>query len=188
MHDQKFNPEKAAELIAPERYHELKPDVLLQKLAVAPGSTILDLGCGNGFFTFPAAAAMGDQGMVIAADMSAKMLVALSDRNPPDTVQILLTEEVEMDVEDESVDAVVAITLYHELRDVAANLDELKRVLKPVGKLMILDWIPDEDAKRGSKHRVPRDQAERELSDNGFVIDLAEDYTSEHWLILCHAG
>ena len=145
MHDHKFNPEKAAKLIAPERYHLLKPDILLQKLGIAPGSTLLDMGCGNGFFTFPAAAAMGDKGMVIAADMSLPMLAALNDRNPPDTVQILHCEEVLLDVEDGSVDAAIGIALYHEFQDPHENLQELIRILRPGGKVMILDWIPEDD-------------------------------------------
>ena len=62
----KFNPERAEKLVAPERYQELKPEILLQRLGVGPGSTILDLGCGNGFFTFPAAVGMGENGMVMA--------------------------------------------------------------------------------------------------------------------------
>jgi ubiquinone/menaquinone biosynthesis C-methylase UbiE len=184
MHQHKFNPEKAARLIAPERYHHLKPDILLQKLAVPPGSTILDIGCGNGFFTFPAAAAMGEHGMVIAADMSELMLAALRDRNPPDTVQVLLTEEVAMDVEDDEVDAVVAITLYHEFAEAAANLAELKRVLKPGGKLLVLDWIPDDDPEHGPKHRISRAAAVEEIKAGGFAIELEEDYTEEHWLII----
>lgn len=184
MHEHKFNPEKAVKLISPERYNQLKPDVLLQKLAVPPGSTILDLGCGNGFFTFPAAAAMGDKGMVIAADLSAAMLAALLDRNPPDTVQILKTEEVEMDVDTDSVDAAVAITLYHEFNDARKNLAEIRRVLKPGGKLMVLDWIPEDEPEHGPKHRTDRAEASAEIIESGFEIELEEDYTDEHWLII----
>lgn len=184
MHDHKFNPEKAAKLISPDRYNLLKPDVLLQKLAVAPGSTILDLGCGNGFFTFPAAAAMGGEGMVIAADLSEAMLTALLDRNPPDTVQILKTEEVDMDVDSDSVDAAVAIALYHEFHDARANLAEIMRVLKPGGKLMVIDWIPEDDPKQGPRHRTSRAEAAAEIVEMGFEIQSEEDYTDQYWLII----
>ncbi len=110
----KFNPEKAQRLIARGRYEELKPEILLQRLGVAPGSTILDLGCGNGFFSFPAAVGMGEKGMVIAADTSEEMLLLLNRRVPPENIQVLQVEEVAMDVDSDSVDAVVALALYHE--------------------------------------------------------------------------
>jgi len=182
----KFNVDHAEGLIAPDRYHELKPDVLLQRLAVPPGHTLLDLGCGNGFFTFPAAAAMGDSGMVIAADSSPQMLDALQRRNPPDTVQVLLSEEVALDIEDASVDAVVAISLYHELVNPLHNLTELKRIMKPDGRLMLVDWDPESKVEHGprSSHRVLRGQAVSDLESAGFDILTEEIYTDQYWLII----
>jgi len=61
MSHKKFDPSRAERLIAPERYQELKPDILLQKLGVRSGSTILDLGCGNGFFTFSRSSCHGSR-------------------------------------------------------------------------------------------------------------------------------
>jgi len=185
MSHKKFDPSRAERLIAPERYQELKPDVLLKKLGTPPGSTILDLGCGNGFFTFPAAVAMGE-GMVIAADMSEPMLNLLRQRNVPDNVQILKVEEVKMDVEDTSVDAAVLIALYHEFKKPLENLAELKRVLKPDGKVLILDWDPSAERERGpgKEHRVSMDQAVTNLKSADYSVDSHEDYTQDMWMIL----
>ncbi len=188
MHDHKFDPARAERLLSPERYHELNPDILLQRLAVPPGHTILDLGCGNGFFTFPAAAAMGDDGEVIAADSSLQMLELLRRRNPPDTVQILETGETRIELEDECVDAVVGICLFHEFDDPAQNLAELHRILIPDGRLMFLDWDPDGLQQKGPEHshRVARAEAETALKGCHFQVDVAEAYTPDHWLIIAH--
>jgi len=184
----KFNPEKAEKLIAPERYQEIKPEILLQKLGIGPGSTILDLGCGNGFFTFPAAVGMGENGMVIAADVSEEMLLMLNRRGPPDNVQVLHVEEVNLDVEDESVDGAVAISLYHELKAPLENLNEIKRVLKPEGKLMFMDWDPQAERVRGPAldHRVSREQVINDLEVLGFTIDIQENYRDDIWLLIAH--
>lgn len=188
MSHKKFNPERAERLISPQRYQELKPDILLKKLGVRPGSTILDLGCGNGFFTFPAAVGMGEEGMVIAADLSEQMLGLLDRRNPPDNVQILKVEEVEMDVESESVDAAVGLTIYHEFKAPLKNLNEIDRVLKPGGKLMFLDWSPDTETERGPhhEHRITLEQAVNDIEASGFVIDSQESYLEDMWLIIAH--
>ena len=188
MHDHKFDPVKAERLLAPERYQKIKPDILLQKLGVPPGSTILDLGCGNGFFTFPASAAMGENGMVIAADSSGEMLQLLSDRNPRDNVQVLQVDEVAMDVDSDSVDGAVLLNLYHELDDRTASLKELKRVLKPNGHLLILDWSPEIEYTSGPplEHRIPIKMAVEELTSAGFKVDKKERYTEETWLIVAH--
>ncbi len=182
----KFNPERAGKLIAAERYEEIKPEVLLQRLGSPPGSTILDLGCGNGFFTFPAAMAMGAAGMVIAADLSEQMLTLLNRRVPPENVQVLQVEEIKLDVETDSVDAAVVIALYHEFKTPLENLKEIKRVLKPAGKIMLLDWDPLAKRERGPKqdHRVSRSQVAKDLKTSGFAVTSQENYVEDIWLII----
>ena len=189
MSHKKFDPSRAERLIAPERYQELKPDVILKHLGIAPGSTIVDLGCGNGFFTFPAAVAMGE-GMVIAADMSEEMLSLLRQRNTPDNIQILQVEEVKMDIEDDEVDAAVLIALYHEFKHPMENLAELKRTLKPGGKVLILDWDPQADKERGPAkvHRVAKDKAIKNLEAADFSVDSHENYTQDMWMIIAHSN
>ncbi len=184
----KFNPERAERLVSPERYQEIKPDILLQRLGVPPGKTILDLGCGNGFFTFPAAMGMGEEGMVIAADVSEQMLLLLNRRMPPDNVQVLQVEEVKLDIEDQSVDAVVGIALYHEFKAPLENLAEIKRVLKAEGKVMFMDWDPKADQERGpaKDHRIASAKAIQNLEASGFSIDVQENYVEDIWLLIAH--
>ncbi len=183
----KFDPTRAEKLISVQRYQELKPDILLQRLATPPGSTILDLGCGNGFFSFPAAVAMGE-GMVIAADVSEPMLSLLNQRNPPENIQVLPVEEVKMDIEDDSVDATVMIALYHEFKSPSDNLAEIKRVLRPEGKLMILDWDPLAERERGPSkdHRVSESKVLSDLGSAGFKVDEHENYVADMWMIIAH--
>jgi ubiquinone/menaquinone biosynthesis C-methylase UbiE len=182
----KFNPEKAERLISRERYQELKPDILLQRLGVGPGSTILDLGCGNGFFTFPAAVGMGENGMVIAADTSEEMLTLLNRRVPPENVQVLVVEEVAMEIESATVHAAVAIALYHEFKTPEENLKEISRVLLPGGKLLILDWDPDSEIQRGPSmdHRIKLSKAVDDLTRVGFEIELTESYIADMWMVI----
>jgi len=189
MSHKKFDSNRAERLIAPERYHELKPEILLQRLGVRSGSTILDLGCGNGFFTLPAAAAMGE-GMVIAADMSDDMLSLLKQRLTPDNIQILKVEEVKMDIDTGSVDAAVLIALYHEFKAPLDNLAEIKRVLRAQGKLLILDWDPQSEKERGPAkgHRVTKAQALEDLEASGFVVEIHENYTPHMWMIIAHSN
>ena len=184
----KFDFRKADKLISPNRYQDLKPDVLLQRLGTPPGCTILDLGCGNGFFTLPAAAAMGDEGMIIAADTSEHMLALLNNRLPHDNVQILQVEEVTLDIDTATVDATVAIAVYHEFNKPLKNLAEISRVLTAAGKLMILDWDPNAAAERGpgKEHRISLNQAVKEIESAGFSIDSSENYTDEIWIIQAH--
>jgi demethylmenaquinone methyltransferase/2-methoxy-6-polyprenyl-1,4-benzoquinol methylase len=49
----------------------MNPVKTLQGAGLEPGQTVLEVGCGTGFFTIPAAKLIGDQGCLLAIDPSA---------------------------------------------------------------------------------------------------------------------
>ncbi len=55
-------------------------DLLLRHSAAANGEQVLEIGCGTGAFTMPLAAAVGDKGHVVGADISDAMLAAAHKR------------------------------------------------------------------------------------------------------------
>ncbi len=124
--------------------------------------------------------------MVIAADTSSEMLLALNRRVPGDNVQVLEVEEVKLDIEDESVDGVVTITVFHEFKKPSENLVEIYRVLKPGGKLMIIDWKPDTENMSGPSQsdRVFVDDAHKIVEEAGFSIIVAEPHSETKWIII----
>jgi len=46
----------------------MDPIKTLQGAGIQPGQTVLEVGCGTGFFTIPAAELIGDEGCLIAMD------------------------------------------------------------------------------------------------------------------------
>ena len=46
----------------------MNPVKTLQGAGIEPGQTVLEVGCGTGFFTIPAAEMIGDQGCLVAMD------------------------------------------------------------------------------------------------------------------------
>lgn len=66
--------------LGPERTLLLPPDKVVEFIAPAPGSTVLDLGAGFGFLTFPLARAVGDAGRIYATDVDPKAIATLVER------------------------------------------------------------------------------------------------------------
>jgi len=93
-----------------------------------------------------------------------------------------------MDIEDASVDATVLIALYHEFKSPLENLAEIRRVLKPEGKLLILDWDAASERERGPAkvHRVTKKQVQSDLEAAGFTIESQEKYTPDMWMVIAH--
>ena len=54
---------------SPLRYRFFNPVICLKAGGIQAGQTVLDIGCGTGFFTIPAARLVGDDGCVYAVDL-----------------------------------------------------------------------------------------------------------------------
>lgn len=108
-------------------------------------SRVLDLGCGAGHASF-AAASMANE--VVAYDLSAEMLgvvaAAAADRGLANIrTQQGAAETLPFD--DASFCAVVSRMSAHHWRDVPAALREIRRVVKPGGKVVLIDIVGAED-------------------------------------------
>ncbi len=110
--------------------------------AVAPGDAALDVCCGTGDLTLELARRIGPAGQVIGSDFSERML-ELARRKAPGAGAADPTFEwadaLELPYEDESFDAVTVGFGVRNLADVGLGIVEMTRVLKPGGRLVILE-------------------------------------------------
>ncbi len=170
-HERRFDAAKRAGLTSAERWVRWNPPHLLELAGLQEGQTALDLGSGPGFWTLPMADKVGPQGLVIALDVSPEMLEALAASNPPEHVRLLHGELPAIDLPDDSIDFIWAAFVFHEVEPPATLAAELRRVLRPGGRLAVLDWRPDAEGESGPPrpHRISPQQVEQFLAAAGFV-------------------
>ena len=102
--------------------------------------TVGDLGCGTG--QVAAALAPFVRG-VIAVDQSRAMLAAARVRlKGMDNVELRSGDLEELPIEDRALDAAVLLLVLHYVVDPAKALAEARRVLKPGGRLLVMDMTP----------------------------------------------
>jgi len=126
------------------------PDIVAQRVAIraalelAPGERVLDIGSGPGYLAREMAAPIGPGGAVHGVDISDSMLAIARATDPEPApgsapVEFHAGEANALPFPDDSFDAVTVTQVYEYVADVAAALTEARRVLRPGGRLLVLD-------------------------------------------------
>jgi len=122
------------------------PKEVLEKLKPSEKMTAADFGCGSGGWTIPLAKLLA-KGKVFAIDIQEEPLSALRAKANLEKVGNIeiMKEDVEKgtSLAPEAADIVLITNLLCEAYDKHGLISEAKRVLKPGGKILIVDWVKD---------------------------------------------
>jgi SAM-dependent methyltransferase len=116
---------------------------LIAAAALAPGEQVLDVACGTGQVTFQAAAAVGDQGGVLGVDLSQRMVEAAqrgSLRLALQNTRFARMDAAQLALPDERFDVALCSLGLMYLPDPLQALREMRRVLRPGGRLVLSVW------------------------------------------------
>lgn len=121
----------------------MNPVKTLNAANVQPAQTVLEVGCGTGFFTIPAAQIIGDQGTLLAMDASSGFLEEVAQRVQKanfKNVRIVQRDALDTGLETESMDKVLLFgVIPFPLLPLDKLLPEMHRVLKPEGTMSV--WL-----------------------------------------------
>ena len=135
---------------------------IIQHLALEPGMSVLDLGCGPGRLTLPVAAQVGPDGEVVAFDIQPGMLQRVRAKAQAENlsnIQFIQGAAGEGKLGQSCYDRVLLVTVLGEIPDRQAALAEILESLKPGGLLSVTEVIADphfqrRDSVRGAAHAV----------------------------------
>ncbi len=111
-------------------------------LALGLGENVLDIGSGPGLLACEMAAEVGALGSVDGVDPSESMLALARGRRPPEgaaVMRFVAGDACALPYGQETFDAAVATQVYEYVQDMPAALGEAFRVLRPGGRLLVLD-------------------------------------------------
>lgn len=125
----------------------IDPHKIFERAGLKSGMRVADLGCGRtGHFVFVAARAVGDSGVVYAVDIIKEVLESIKGRIKTegfDNVQIIWSDiesEGKTPIPAESLDVCFFVNVLSQLKERVSALKEAKRLLKPGGKIVLVDW------------------------------------------------
>ena len=126
-----------------ERGKWQNPEAILSHIGVRPGQTLVDVGCGEGYFAIPAARLVGEMGKVYGIDTNAEAIRRLKGKMAAENLTNLdlATGKAEEWVACEAcADIVFFGTVLHDFADPSKVLVNARKMMKPSGLLVDLDW------------------------------------------------
>jgi ubiquinone/menaquinone biosynthesis C-methylase UbiE len=175
-----------------ERRKWQDPEAILQEIGVKPGMTLVDVGCGAGFFTLPAARMVGESGKVYGIDANSEALEQL--RLKADVENLANIELKAARAEDtmlcrECADVVFFGIVLHDFDDASEVLKNARRMIKPDGKLANLDWKKvSMSFGPPAARRFDEAKARSLIEPAGFKVESVKDSGQYHYLIIARVG
>lgn len=114
---------------------------MLSEVGISEGQSVLDFGCGSGTYSVPAAKLVGKKGKIFSQDVSQRALENLlrkaKNEDLDNIITILSSGNVDIPIDDNTVNHVLLIDVLQEVSDIEFLLEEIQRVLKPNGLMTI---------------------------------------------------
>ncbi len=174
----------------PERDQDQKPAQVIEALQLKPGMDVADLGAGSGYFTRRFVDAVTESGTVYVIDVEPKALKhveqSLAALHQPYRAEFVLAGPDDPKLPAASADLVFICNTYHHLEDRATYLPRLRRVLKPDGRIVVIDFYHDErsgDLGFPKQHLVPRDRVIQDMMAAGFRLTKEHHFLPKQYFL-----
>ncbi len=146
----------------------LPAEEILATIGIKEGDTLIDFGCGIGYFSIPAAKLVGEQGKVIAIDISDEMISELEKRSEGFRNLDIVKSD---DISGFKGDIILLVTVLHEVDNAKKFIERCFDALNPQGRIIIIDWQKKETTMGPPiSHRISKDE----------VIAMAHSKCIEH--------
>lgn len=120
----------------------MPPEDILGDFLTSKHENMVDLGCGAGYFTIPAASKL-PQGIVYAIDRQQNMIDITLERAAQQglsNIRGIVASATNIPLENHKIDALLMSMMFHDVPEQDTMLSEAKRILKQEGILYMVEW------------------------------------------------
>lgn len=170
------------------------PKSNVDALGIEPGMLVADFGAGSGHYVHAIADALEGHGHIYAIDVQKDLLRRIHNdahargHKHVSIVWSDLEAKEGSKIANKHLDLVLISNLLFQIEDKAALLKEAKRILKPIGRLAIIDWTDSFNAMGPIKKSVvKKEQALALASAAGFELIREFDAGAHHYGLMLRA-
>jgi ubiquinone/menaquinone biosynthesis C-methylase UbiE len=188
-HSKRFDPANLHRLEDPDRQKLFPVDRILSLAGIKPKMTIADIGVGTGYFAIPIAklvAPLPLYGVDVSSEMLAYLRNKLAQPAMPKNIELSNGEATATNLPDACCDAIILSAVWHEIDDTNAALNEFRSILKPMGRLVLIDWNPEGTRPPGPplEHRIPLATAKQTAESAQWKVTRAEPLNESIYLVV----
>ena len=155
---------------ASERDEWQRVPEVIAALGIGVGSRVADVGAGGRIFA------------VEIGEGALSRLERLAEGDSLANIEVVRGEVADPRLPERSLDAVLVVDAYHEMTEHEAMLAGMYRALRPGGRLLILDLVPQDGSalrdRQTDRHRIGIDMVETEVRAAGYeVLERDPEFT-----------
>ncbi len=152
-----------------------RPGEIIESLQIPEGYAIADIGSGGGYFTLEFARKVGVEGRVYAVDTQPKYLAFVQRRAGQEglnNIAFVLASGDKMNLPEAGLDLVFVRNAFHHLPEPVEYFRNLKRFLKPDGKVVVIEHKPKAGFSFVAmfKHYTPVETIRQAMEDAGYSL------------------
>jgi ubiquinone/menaquinone biosynthesis C-methylase UbiE len=156
----------------------------LKAFGLRESNIVADLGAGTGYYSVAAGETV-KRGKVYAVELQKDFLTKIKSKVAE--ARLRNVETIWGDVEkiggtklaDSTVDAVIASNILFQVEDKEKFIEETKRILKPKGRVLFIDWLPSSILR--ATDVIPKEKARSMFEKKGFVLERDIDAGEHHY-------
>lgn len=161
----------------------LNPVEILKKLDLREDMLVADFGSGSGGWVIPLAKIL-KEGKIWAIDVQTEMLSALKGRAETEKLFNIEISRKNLEqgsgIRENSLDLVMISNLLFQVLQKKDIISDAKNILKPGGKLLIIDWLPGINF--GPKEeRISADDVKEMIKGTGLELEKEFEASKYHW-------
>jgi SAM-dependent methyltransferase len=161
------------------------PDRLVTELNVPESTVVAVFSTGPDVFASPLSERVGPRGLVYSLELSDEIVTRPATRPVPGYSRIRQQDDGRLPLPDECVDLALWAFAFRTVGHVANMLSETRRILRPGGRLAVVDWIRQEESCGPRRDdRVSAATCERCLAASGFGLIAQRALNASHYLVV----
>ncbi|KKP66988.1 MAG: Methyltransferase type 11 [Candidatus Moranbacteria bacterium GW2011_GWE1_35_17] len=181
---------ESVELIDRKKLTFVDPKEIIELAQIKPGEKVADFGCGPGYFSLPAAEAVGEAGTVYAFDVLPSALEAIESHIKIKNVDNVVIKRVNLEklngtgLENDSMDWVIIKDVLFQNKNKNVILQEAKRILKSGGSVLLMEWNENVFIGPDKESRISKNELAEIVFNEGFVFKTQANAGDYHYIII----